>query len=139
MQEEKVPFFEATDGLDLCLAGTAGMVRDMRPDRARLHAAAARGFSTATDLADWLVRTLGLPFREAHHVTGTIVKRAEARGCTLAELPLVEMQTVEPRITDAVYDVLDPARSAASPTNFGGTAPSRVREAVAAARARCLG
>jgi len=139
MQEDKVPVFEAADTLELCLAATAGMVRDMRPNRERLHAAAERGFSTATDLADWLVRTLGLPFREAHHVTGTIVKRAEARGCTLAELPLVEMQAVEPQITDAVYDVLDPARSAASRTSFGGTAPSRVREAVAAARARCFG
>jgi argininosuccinate lyase len=139
MQEDKVPVFEAADTLELCLAATTGMVRDMRPNRERLRAAAERGFSTATDLADWLVRMLGLPFREAHHVTGTIVKRAEARGCTLAELPLVEMQAVEPRIADAVYDVLDPARSAASRTSFGGTAPSRVREAVAAARARYLG
>jgi len=138
MQEDKVPVFEAADALELCLAATAGMVRDMRPNRERLSAAAERGFSTATDLADWLVRELGLPFREAHHVTGTIVRRAEARGCTLAELPFAEMRAVEPRITEAVYQVLDPSRSAASRTSFGGTAPSRVREAIAAARTRHL-
>src|SRR6266478_1074514 len=90
MQEDKVPVFEAADALELCLAATAGMVRDMRPERARLRQAATRGFSTATDLADWLVRTLGMPFRQAHHVTGAIVRQAEAKGCTLAELPLAE-------------------------------------------------
>src|SRR5204863_9560152 len=99
MQEDKVPVFEAADALELCLAATAGMVRDLRPDRARLRQAAARGFSTATDLADWLVRELGLPFRRAHQVTGEIVKRAEARAATLAELPLSELQAVEPAIT----------------------------------------
>jgi argininosuccinate lyase len=138
MQEDKVPVFEAADALELSLAATAGMVRDMRPNRERLSAAAERGFSTATDLADWLVRELGLPFREAHHVTGTIVRRAEGRGCTLAELPFAEMQAVEPRITEAIYQVLDPSRSAASRTSFGGTAPSRVREAIAGARTRLL-
>src|SRR2546430_6084858 len=96
MQEDKVPVFEAADALELCLAATAGMVRDLRPDRERLRAAAARGFSTATDLADWLVRTLGLPFRRAHHITGEIVKWAEARGCTPPELPPSELQAVEP-------------------------------------------
>jgi argininosuccinate lyase len=139
MQEDKVPVFEATDALELCLAATTGMVRDMTPNRERLRAAAERGFSTATDLADWLVRTLGLPFRQAHHATGTIVKRAETLGCTLAELPLAEMQAVEPRITAAVYGALDAAGSAASRTSFGGTAPARVREAIAAARERYLG
>jgi len=139
MQEDKVPVFEAADALELCLAATAGMVRDMRPDRARLREAAGRGFSTATDLADWLVRELGLPFRRAHHVTGEIVKRAEARGCTLAELPLAELQAVEPGIAPAVFEVLDVERSAASRTSFGGTAPARVREAAAAARRRFLG
>ncbi len=138
MQEDKVPVFEAADALELCLAATAGMVRDMRPDRARLREAAGRGFSTATDLADWLVRELGMPFRRAHHVTGEIVKRAEARGCTLAELPLAELQAVEPGITQAVFEVLDVERSAASRTSFGGTAPARVREAAAAARRRFL-
>jgi argininosuccinate lyase len=138
MQEDKVPVFEAADALELCLAATAGMVRDLRADRARLREAAARGFSTATDLADWLVRTLEMPFRGAHHKTGEIVKRAEAKGCTLAELPLSELQAVEPAITPAVYEVLAVERSVASRTSFGGTAPGRVREAAAAARKRFL-
>ncbi|HEV8678005.1 MAG TPA: argininosuccinate lyase [Stellaceae bacterium] len=138
MQEDKVPVFEAADALELCLAATAGIVRDMRPDRARLRAAASRGFSTATDLADWLVRVPGLPFRAAHHIAGEIVKRAEAKGCTLAELPLAELQAVEPAITAAVYEVLDIDRSVASRASFGGTAPLRVREAAAAARRRFL-
>src|SRR5260370_2938050 len=98
MQEDKLPVFEAADALELCLAATTGMVRDMQPDRDRLRAAAARGFSTATDLADWLVRALGLPFRRAHHITGEIVKRAEAHGCTLAEWPLAAMRQVPPAI-----------------------------------------
>jgi argininosuccinate lyase len=138
MQEDKVPVFEAADTLELCLAATTGLVRDMRPDRERLRDAAARGFSTATDLADWLVRTLDLPFRRAHHITGEIVRRAEARGCSLAELPLTELQAVEPAITDAVYGVLDVERSVASRASFGGTAPPRVREAIAAARRKYL-
>ncbi len=138
MQEDKVPVFEAADALELCLAATAGMVRDMRPDRARLRAAAGHGFSTATDLADWLVRVLGLPFRRSHQLTGEIVKRAEAKGVTLAELPLAELQAVEPAITSAVYEVIEVERSVASRTSFGGTAPVRVREAAAAARKRFL-
>jgi len=138
MQEDKEPVFEAADALELCLAATAGMVRDMHPDRERMRAAAARGYSTATDLADWLVRELSLPFRQAHHVTGEIVKRAEARGCILSELPLTEMQAVEPAITNAVYGVLDVDRSVASRNSFGGTAPGQVREAIAAARKRYL-
>ena len=108
MQEDKLPVFEAADALELCLAATAGMVRDMRPDRDRHAAAAGRGFATATDLADWLVRVAWLPFRRAHHVTGEIVKRAEALGCSLAELPLAELQAVEPAITAEIYDVLEP-------------------------------
>jgi argininosuccinate lyase len=139
MQEDKVPVFEAADALELCLAATAGMVRDLGPDRDRLREAAARGFSTATDLADWLVRVLGLPFRRAHHVTGEIVRRAEAQGVTLAELPLSELQAIEPAITQAVYAALDVERSVASRTTFGGTASSRVREAAKAARKRFLG
>jgi argininosuccinate lyase len=139
MQEDKIPVFEAADGLELCLAASAGMVRDLRPDRLRLRQMAGRGFATATDLADWLVRVAGLPFRQAHHATGRIVQRAEAIGCTLAELPLAELQAVEPAITAAVYDVLDIERSVASRTSFGGTAPDRVRAAVAAARQRFLG
>jgi argininosuccinate lyase len=138
MQEDKVPVFEAADALDLCLAVTAGMVRDLRPDRERLRAAAERGFATATDLADWLVRVAGLPFRRAHQVTGSIVRRAEARNCTLGELPLSEMQAVEPTITGAVYEILDLDRSVANRTSFGGTAPECVRAAIVAARKRFL-
>jgi len=138
MQEDKVPVFEAADALELCVAATAGMVRDMRPDRERMRAAAARGYSTATDLADWLVRELGLPFRRAHHVTGEIVKLAEVRGCTLSELPLVKMQAIEPAITEEVYQALDIDRSLASRNSLGGTAPERVRQAAAAARKRFL-
>jgi argininosuccinate lyase len=139
MQEDKVPIFEAFDALELCLAATVGIVRDLRPDRERMRAAAERGFATATDLADWLVRVAGLPFRQAHHATGVIVKRAEQLGCTLAALPLEELQAVEPAITSAVYDVLDAGHSVASRTSFGGTAPQRVRAAAAEARKRFLG
>jgi argininosuccinate lyase len=138
MQEDKVPVFEAADALELCLAAMAGMVRDMRPNRERLRAAAGRGYSTATDLADWLVRELGLPFRRAHHITGAIVKVAEARGCTLANLPLRDMQAIEPLITDAVFDMIALDRSVESRASFGGTAPTRVRAAIRAARERFL-
>ncbi len=136
MQEDKVPVFEAVDALELCLAASEGMVRDMRPQVERLRQAAARGYSTATDLADWLVRALGMPFRQAHHATGAIVKRAEALGLGLAELPLDELQAIEPAITASVYDVLDVDRSAASRSSYGGTAPDRVRAAIAEARKR---
>jgi argininosuccinate lyase len=139
MQEDKIPVFEAVEALELCLAATAGMVRDMRPRRERLRAAAEVGFATATDLADWLVRAAGLPFRRAHRATGQIVRRAEALGCSLAELPLGDLQAVEPAITDAVYDVLDAARSVVSRTSFGGTAPEQVRAAATEARKRFLG
>jgi len=136
MQEDKVPAFEAADALELCLAACEGMVRDMRPQVERLRQAAARGYSTATDLADWLVRALGMPFRQAHHATGAIVKRAEALGLGLAELPLGEMQAIEPAITQSVYDVLDVDRSVASRSSYGGTAPDRVRAAIKTARKR---
>jgi argininosuccinate lyase len=139
MQEDKVPVFETADTLELCLAATTGMVRDLQPNRQRLREAAGRGFATATDLADWLVRVAGLPFRQAHHATGQIVKRAEAMGCALAELPLAELQAVEPTINAAVYDVLDADRSVASRISFGGTAPVCVLAAVTAARKRYLG
>jgi argininosuccinate lyase len=139
MQEDKVPVFEAADAIELCLAASEGMVRDMRPQVERLRQAAARGYSTATDLADWLVRTLGLPFRQAHHLTGKAVKRAETLGLTLAELPLGELRAIEPAFTEAVYDVLDIDRSVGSRNSYGGTAPDRVRAAIAAARERYLG
>jgi argininosuccinate lyase len=138
MQEDKLPVFETADALELALVATAGMVRDMRPDRARMRTAAEHGFSTATDLADWLVRAAGLPFREAHRATGRIVGRAEALGCTLAALPLTELQAIEPSITEAVHDVLDVNRSVASRTSLGGTAPERVVAAAAEARKRFL-
>jgi len=136
MQEDKEPVFDAFDTLALAVAATAGMVRDLEPRREALRAATAKGFLTATDLADWLVRVLGLPFREAHHVTGTLVARAEAAGVDLAELPLEAMREVEPRIDGGVYEVLTVERSVASRTAFGGTAPDNVRAAVAAARER---
>jgi argininosuccinate lyase len=127
MQEDKVPVFEAADALELCLAATTGMVRDMQPDRERLRAAAARGFSTATDLADWLVRTLKLPFREAHHITGRLVAIAAARKKGLEKLSLAEMRAVEPRISQEVFAVLGVENSVRSRTSFGGTAPKNVR------------
>jgi argininosuccinate lyase len=138
MQDDKVPVFEAVDALELSLAATTGMVRDLRPDRTRLRAAAERGFSTATDLADWLVRVAGLPFRQAHLATGRIVGRAEALGRRLAEMPLAELQAIEPAVNAAVYEVLDIDRSVASRTSFGGTAPQLVRAAAAEARRRFL-
>ncbi len=136
MQEDKEPVFDAADSLALCLAAMTGMVRDMTVHADTMRRAAAAGFATATDLADWLVRVLGLPFRDAHRVTGTLVRAAEARGCGLAELPLADMQRVEPRMTAAVFAVLEVERSVASRASFGGTAPDNVRRAVAAARER---
>jgi argininosuccinate lyase len=112
------------------------MVVDLEADTAAMREVASRGFSTATDLADWLVRVLGLPFRQAHHVTGSLVKAAEARGATLAQLTLDEMRAIEPRIHDGVYDVLDVERSVRSRISYGGTAPENVRRAAAAARER---
>ncbi|MBS0333888.1 MAG: argininosuccinate lyase [Proteobacteria bacterium] len=127
MQEDKVPTFEAFDALELSLRAMAGMVADLEPNVENMAKAAGAGFSTATDLADWLVRELGLPFRDAHHVTGAAVKRAEQLGADLPALPLSELQALEPRITAGVYDVLTPAASVASRTSYGGTAPDRVR------------
>jgi len=136
MQEDKETVFGAADTLSLCLAAMTGMVSDMTIDAARMRAAAASGFATATDLADWLVRTLKIPFREAHHITGRIVKTAEAKGVELTALPLAEMQAVEPRITDAVFAVLTVEASVASRVSFGGTAPDNVKREAAAWRAR---
>ena len=128
MQEDKEPVFAAFDALALCLAAMAGMIADLEADAARMAEVAGAGFSTATDLADWLVRVLGLPFREAHHLTGRAVKRAEALGLSsLSELPLHELQRIEPRISGDVYSVLAPGASVASRRSYGGTAPSAVR------------
>lgn len=126
MQEDKEPVFDAADAWALSLAATAGMVRDLVPDLARLRDCAGSGFATATDLADWLVRVLKLPFRTAHHITGTLVARAEAKGLDLAGLTLAEMQDVEPRISAAIFDVLTVEASVASRTSLGGTAPANV-------------
>ena len=131
-QEDKEPVFDAADALALALAAMAGMVRDLQPDTARLRALAGSGFATATDLADWLVRVLHLPFRTAHHVTGRLVARAEAAGVDLAGLSLAEMQAEEPGITAAMFDVLTVDASVASRTSFGGTAPANVARAAAA-------
>ena len=131
MQEDKEQVFDAADSLLLSLAAMEAMVRDLSANRDVLAQAAATGFSTATDLADWLVRTLGLPFREAHHVTGALVKQAEDKGCDLPDLSLREMQSAHTGITQDVYSVLGVHNSVASRVSFGGTAPVRVREQVA--------
>jgi argininosuccinate lyase len=131
MQEDKEQVFDAADTLMLGLAAMEGMVRDMTANRDALAVAAASGFSTATDLADWLVRVLDLPFREAHHVTGTLVRMAEEAGCDLPDLTLEQMRSVHDGITDAVFNVLGVENSVRSRTSYGGTAPDRVREQVA--------
>jgi argininosuccinate lyase len=127
MQEDKEGVFDAFNTLSLCLAAMTGMVKDMTPDPKRMRAAAGAGYSTATDLADWLVRALHMPFREAHHVTGRIVALAASRGAALEKLTLAEMQSVEPRITQDAYSVLGVERSIRSRTSYGGTAPGNVR------------
>ena len=134
MQDDKAPVFEAFDTLALCLAAMTGMVETISFDTARMRAAAGTGFSTATDLADWLVREGGVPFREAHHITGRCVAAAEAAGCDLADLPLETLRGVDARIDERVYGVLTVDASVASRTSFGGTSPANVRAAVAAAR-----
>jgi argininosuccinate lyase len=127
MQEDKEGAFDALSTLSLMIAATAGMVRDAVPDENRMKAAAGSGYSTATDLADWLVRVLGLPFRDAHHVTGRIVALASGKGVALHKLTLAEMQEVEPRITSEVFGVLSVSKSVASRVSYGGTAPKNVR------------
>jgi argininosuccinate lyase len=127
MQEDKEGTIDALDALVLSISAMTGMVRDMQPDAARMKAAAGTGYATATDLADWLVRTLKMPFREAHHVTGRIVAKAEQAGLPLHELSLAEMRKIEPRITQAVFGVLAVDRSVASRVSYGGTAPDNVR------------
>jgi argininosuccinate lyase len=127
MQEDKEGAFDALQTLSLCLAAMTGMVRDMTPDAGRMKAAAGAGYATATDFADWLTRALKMPFREAHHATGRIVALAAARGVALEKLPLAEMQSVEPRITQEVFGVLGVERSVRSRRSYGGTAPANVR------------
>ncbi|MCO5091860.1 argininosuccinate lyase [Bosea sp. (in: a-proteobacteria)] len=138
MQEDKEPMFDALETVDLCVAATAGMVRDLTVRPQNMRAFLDRGFPTATDLADWLVREAGVPFREAHHITARIVALAEAKGSTLQALDLASMRSVDPRITDAVFAVLAPEHSVKSRLSYGGTAPDTVREAIARARQRWL-
>ncbi len=138
LQEDKEPAFMAADTLDLCLNAMIAMVRDIKVNKAAMAKAAAAGYSTATDLADWLARELKMPFRDAHHATGAIVKLAEDKKCQLHELPLADMQRINPAITKGVFDVLSVEASMASRTSLGGTAPARVKEAIAAARKRFL-
>ncbi len=138
MQEDKEPVFDATGTLSLCLAAMTGMVSDLTVSKERLREEAGRGHATATDLADWLVRRLGLPFRQAHHVTGALVRAAEEKGVALDGLSLADMQAVEPRITEDVFRVLSVDASVASRTSQGGTAPENVRRAILAARERFL-
>lgn len=136
MQEDKEQVFDAAESLELAIAAMTGMVRDMTVRADRMKAAAGSGYSTATDLADWLVREAGLPFRDAHHVTGRAVALAEQKGCDLADLSLADLQAINPAITDKVFDVLTVEASVASRTSFGGTAPAEVRRQIAWWRAR---
>jgi argininosuccinate lyase len=136
MQEDKEAVFAAADTLSLCLAALAGMVADLSINPERMRAAASAGFATATDLADWLVVQLKMPFREAHHVTGRLVKAAETKGVDLTGLSLAEMQGVEPRITQNVFDVLSVDSSVASRSSLGGTAPGNVKREAEAWRAK---
>ncbi|WP_339760604.1 argininosuccinate lyase [uncultured Sulfitobacter sp.] len=131
MQEDKEQVFDAADNLMLALAAMEGMVKDMSANRDSLAAAAGSGFSTATDLADWLVRVLGLPFRDAHHITGSLVALAEKNGCDLPDLTLEQMKTAHDGITADVFDVLGVENSVNSRMSYGGTAPAQVRAQVA--------
>ena len=134
MQDDKQPVFEAHDLLMLSLQALGGMVETVQFVPERMRAAATQGFSTATDLADWLVREADVPFREAHHITGRAVKAAEERGCDLAELPLAMLKDIDERLDQQVLDALSVDASVRSRTSYGGTAPARVREQILAAR-----
>jgi argininosuccinate lyase len=134
MQDDKEPVFEARDLLMLSLQSLAGMIDTVEFVPERMRAAATQGFSTATDLADWLVREADVPFREAHHITGRAVKAAEERNCDLADLPLEALKAIDERIDDRVFDVLSVDASVRSRTSYGGTSPERVREQIAAAK-----
>jgi argininosuccinate lyase len=138
MQEDKEPLFDAAESIELCVAAMTGMVRDLKANPERMRAVAAADYSVATDLADWLVREVGLPFRQAHHATGALVAAAAKRGVDLDKLPLAEMRAVEPRITRAVYKVLTVEASVAARRSHGGTAPANVARAVKDARKRFL-
>jgi argininosuccinate lyase len=134
MQDDKEPVFDARDLLVLSLEALAGMVETVEFVPERMRDAASQGYSTATDLADWLVREADVPFREAHHITGRAVKAAEERGCDLSDLPLGVMKAIDDRISERVFDVLSVNASVSSRTSYGGTSPQRVREQIAAAK-----
>jgi argininosuccinate lyase len=134
MQDDKEPVFETRDLLMLSLQALAAMVETVEFVAERMRVAASQGFSTATDLADWLVREADVPFREAHHITGCAVKAAEERGCDLADLPLDVLQAIDERIDQRVYNVLSIDASVRSRTSYGGTAPTQVREQIAVAK-----
>ena len=138
MQEDKEPVFNAADSLSLTIAAMNGMIGDLTVVRESLLGALDQGFPTATDLADWLVRVLDMPFRDAHHATGAIVGLAEEKGCALASLPLADMQAIATGITDDVFSVLSVSASIDSRTSEGGTAVANVRAAIAQARERFL-
>jgi argininosuccinate lyase len=139
MQEDKEPVFDAADSLALTLAATTGMISDMEPVIENMRAASGKGYSTATDFADWLVRVADVPFRDAHGITGSVVKHAEAKGIDLIDVSLEEMQAIDKRITNDVFTVLSVEASVASRSSFGGTAPDNVRAAINDARARFIG
>lgn len=128
MQEDKEMAFDALDNYSLALAALTGMVQDLEPNKEKMAASAGGGFSTATDIADWLVRVINLPFRDAHHVTGSIVAKAEKQSLRLHELSLTDMQSIEPKITKDIFDVLSVENSVKSRKSYGGTAPTEVRK-----------
>ena len=134
MQDDKEPVFEACDLLMLSLEAMAGMMRTITFVPERMRAAAEQGYSTATDLADWLVREANVPFREAHHITGRAVKLAEERGCQLDALTIEDLKAIDARIDKRVFDILSVDASVRSRTSYGGTAPERVREQIAKAK-----
>ena len=138
MQEDKEPIFDAADTLMLVLPASTAMIVGMTADADAMRAMTRDGFLTATDLADWLVRELDLPFRDAHLITGAIVKLAETKGLDLKDLTLDDLRGVEPRLDERVYDALDIERAVAGRMSEGGTAPERVKAAVTAARERFL-
>jgi argininosuccinate lyase len=134
MQEDKEPIFDAIENIKICILATNGMVVDMKVKKENMLKMASAGFSTATDLADFLVKNLKMPFRKAHHITGSIVKLAENKKCDLSDLSLKEMQTIEPRITKNIFEVLTVKNSVSSRTSFGGTSPSSVGGAIVQAK-----
>jgi argininosuccinate lyase len=138
MQEDKEPVFDAFDSLSVCLRASTGMIHDLQVNDEAMAAAAGTGHSTATELADWLVRELGMPFREAHHVTGAVVRRADELSCRLDQLSLADLQAIAPEITASALNVLSPTQAVESRSSYGGTAPDQVRAQVRLAEERFL-